>query len=96
LKDRREKRSQKSEVRSQKRKKRREARRDGTRMTLTQRIRKTKDNEGRKKTASFEANKEPLLDSRGYLKVVVASLPGAYAPGYALFRPFGPNKEKNP
>jgi hypothetical protein len=22
--------------------------------------------------------------------------PGAYAPGYALFRPFGPDKEKNP
>jgi hypothetical protein len=29
-------------------------------------------------------------------KLVVATLPGAYAPGYALFRPFGPNKEKKP
>ena len=34
----------------------------------------------------------------GYLKVVVAIYPGVYAmpPGYALFRPFGPNEEKNP
>jgi hypothetical protein len=27
---------------------------------------------------------------------VVATLPGAYAPGYALLRPFGPNKKKGP
>ena len=30
----------------------------------------------------------------GALRVIVATLPGAYAPGYALFRPIGPNKEK--
>ena len=29
------------------------------------------------------------------LRVVVATFPGAYAPGYALFRPFGPNKPVN-
>jgi hypothetical protein len=30
------------------------------------------------------------------IKEVMKLFPGAYAPGYALFRPFGPNKEKNP
>jgi len=27
------------------------------------------------------------------LFIFIALFPGAYAPGYALFRPFGPNKE---
>ena len=26
--------------------------------------------------------------------MVVATFPGAYAPGYAFFRPFGPNKRE--
>ena len=30
------------------------------------------------------------------IKEVMNLFPGAYAPGYALFRPFGPNKEKAP
>jgi hypothetical protein len=30
------------------------------------------------------------------IKEVTNLFPGAYAPGYALFRPFWPNKGKNP
>jgi len=43
------------------------------------------------RASSFRTNKEknPPILHRGLFKMVVATLPGVYAPGYSLFRPFG-------